>query len=58
MEQLVKMTIYKFKYDSKEEREQHVKYMEHLGYECTGQMKNSDTLDSEKYWYGEFIQRI
>jgi hypothetical protein len=51
---------YEFKYDSQEERERHVKNMEGMGFECTGQIKRSDdSLLSEArnyYWYAKFIK--
>lgn len=62
MERLSQVTILRYKYETEEEREQHVKYMEYLGYECTGQVKKSDDslMDSNPkfYWYGEFIRNF
>lgn len=62
MEKISATRILKYKYDSKEEREEHVKYMEHIGYECTGQVKKSDdslmSNDRNYYWYGEFVQQF
>ncbi|QBL97898.1 hypothetical protein EauM23_00005 [Exiguobacterium phage vB_EauM-23] len=59
MKKLVSIQIHKFKYDSKEEREKHVKEMEAQGYECTGQIKHNDNYynpKSKEYWYGEFFK--
>lgn len=62
MEKLSKTTILKYRYDTEEEREQHIKYMEHIGYECTGQVRKSDDsiMDDNPnyYWYGEFVQTV
>jgi hypothetical protein len=62
VEKLSETRILKYKYDSEEEREQHVKYMEYLDYECTGQVRKSDDSlmsDNRKYyWYGEFVQQF
>lgn len=62
MERISKSMILKYKYESKEEREQHIKYMENLGYECTGQVKRTDddlsNPNPNYYWYGEFIQTV
>lgn len=50
------MTIIEYKYDSEEEREQHVKWMESQGFECSGQIRKSDDslLDENRkyYWFG------
>ncbi|MED3832950.1 hypothetical protein [Peribacillus frigoritolerans] len=60
MKKLSKTEIIRYKYDTEEERDMHVKYMEHLGYECTGQVRKSDDSlmdeNREYYWYGEFVQ--
>lgn len=60
MERISKTTILRFKYNSEEERANHVAYMEGLGYECTGQVRRSDDsywdIDRYYYWYGEFHQ--
>ncbi|WP_025731512.1 hypothetical protein [Heyndrickxia ginsengihumi] len=58
MEKLSELKIMEYKYGSKEEREQHVKWMEHQGFECSEQVKKSDgSLFEENrkfYWYGKF----
>ena len=58
MEKMQRLIIEKYKYDSKEEREMHVKEMEAQGFECSGQVRKSeDSLWCEDrcfYWYGEF----
>lgn len=59
MEKLNGVLIYEFKYDSEDERNRHVKNMEEMGFECTGQIKKSDSLLHEipsYYWYGKFIK--
>jgi hypothetical protein len=62
MKKISTTQIIKYRYDSEEERKMHVKYMEYLGYECTGQVKKSDDSlmsdNREYYWYGEFIQHF
>ncbi len=40
MKKISKIVIEEYKYDSKEEREEHVKEMKSAGYYCTGQSKN------------------
>ncbi|MBN6887274.1 hypothetical protein ACUXCC_002290 [Cytobacillus horneckiae] len=56
MEKISEMTIIEYKYDSEEEREQHVKWMESQGFECSGQIRKSDDslLDESRkyYWFG------
>ena len=58
MEKISETRAYEYKYDSEEEREQHVKWMESQGFECSGQVKRSDgslwDKDREYYWYGSF----
>lgn len=62
MEKLLEIRTLEYKYDSEEEREQHVKWMESQGYECSGQVvKSDDSLLSENreyYWYGCFSKRF
>jgi hypothetical protein len=62
MKKISKTDIIRYRYDSEEEREMHVKYMEHLGYECTGQLRKTDDslheANKEYYWYGEFVQHF
>lgn len=59
MDKLSETRVLRYRYKSREERELHVKYMEYLGYECTGQVRKTDNslMDENKdyYWYGEFI---
>lgn len=58
MKKLLKMVIYEYKYDTEEERNSHVAYMESQGYECTGQVKRSDDdlmkKEREYYWFARF----
>ena len=61
MKRLVKTIIEEYKYESEDEREEHVKEMESKGYYCTGQCKRSDDSlhyqhDRKYYWYGKFIK--
>lgn len=56
MQVISKQRIEKYKYDSENERKQHVKKMESEGWECTGRVKQSDSYDGEYYWYGEFYK--
>jgi len=60
MQKISGIEIYKFKYDSEEQREAHVKDMKDHGYICTGQKMNNNSFDkdSELYWYGEFYKEI
>ena len=61
IQNLSRTMILKFKYDTEEECEQHIKEMELLGYECTGQLKKSAILTANAadfYWYGEFSQEV
>lgn len=60
MQKLMGIEIHKFKYDSEEQREEHVAEMKAYGYECASQKKNRDSFskDSESYWYGEFYKAI
>lgn len=52
--------ILKYSYETKEEREQHVKWMESQGFHCTGQVKNTDdsiyAKEQKYYYYGEFFK--
>jgi len=60
VEKLSGTLIYEFKYDSEEERERHVKNMEDMGFECTGQVKKSDdslfNANRKHYWYAKFYK--
>jgi hypothetical protein len=60
MDKILETRILKYKYDSEEERNQHVKWMESQGFECSGKVRNTDDSIWEKnpnyYWYGEFIK--
>lgn len=62
MKQLSEIVIYEYKYDSEVERIQHVQYMEAQGFECTGQVRKSDDLLTDKnqnwYWYAKFIKQL
>jgi hypothetical protein len=62
MQKLSEVRILEYKYDSEEEREQHVKWMESQGFECSGQVRKSDDslLDENRkfYWYGKFAKRF
>lgn len=51
----------KYKYESKEEREEHVKYMESQGYTTYFKETHRDNYynpDSKEYWYGEFYRSL
>lgn len=50
------VSIEKYKYDTREERDEHVADMEADGWECTGTVMQSDTFDSAPYFYGEFYK--
>lgn len=62
MEQLSEIIIYEYKYESEEEREEHVKHMESLGFECDGKARRSDDLltreERSYYWYAKFYKQI
>lgn len=62
MEKLSEVTTLEFKYDSSEEREQHVHFMENIGYECSGQVRRSDDSlmndNRNYYWYAHFTKRF
>lgn len=61
MEKVSELKILEFRYDSKEEREQHVGWMESQGFECNGQVKKSNgslwNKKRESYWYGHFSKQ-
>ena len=58
MQQLLKLIIEEYKYDSEEERNNHVVDMEKQGYECSGQTHRSDDSlmkpNREYYWFAKF----
>lgn len=60
MKQLRKTITYEYSYETESEREEHVKYMESQGYECTGQVRKSDDPimkeDRCYYWYAKFYK--
>ncbi len=59
MKKLSHCTSITFKYDSEEERTEHVKEMESKGYTTYFKKKNRDNyynLNSKEYWYGEFFR--
>jgi hypothetical protein len=60
MQKITETKIIKYTYDSEEEREQHVKWMESQGFECTGRVKRSFGSiyeeNPEYLWYGEFYK--
>jgi hypothetical protein len=60
MRKLSEVKIIEYKYDSEEEREQHVKFMKLQGFECGGQVKKSDdslmSNNREYYWYTKFFK--
>lgn len=62
MQKISEVKIVEYKYDSEKERELHVKEMESLGFECSGQVKRSDdaimSSNREYYWYGKFFKTI
>ena len=46
-------------YDSREERDEHVKWMESEGFECSGQIKETQSLYSSEFvWIGKFSKRL
>jgi hypothetical protein len=61
MQILSKEIICEYKYDSEEERENHVKSMELQGFECSGQIRRSDDSLMKKerkyYWYAKILQK-
>lgn len=50
------VTIEKYRYDTEDERAEHVAEMEADGWVCTGQVLNSDIFGGEMYHYGEFYR--
>ncbi|GCD11678.1 hypothetical protein [Clostridium tagluense] len=62
MKQLSKTIICEYKYDSEEERDQHVKDMELQGVECSGQVRRSDdslmNKERDYYWYAKFYKQL
>lgn len=60
MKQLTKTIACEYSYDTELEREEHVKYMESQGFECTGQVRRSDDPimknDRKYYWYAKFYK--
>lgn len=62
MNKISETKIVEYKYDSEKEREEHVKEMESLGFECSGQIRKSDDNimcnDRNYYWYGKFFKRF
>ncbi len=62
MQQLSTITICEYKYDSEEERENHVKDMESQGFECSGQVRKSDDSlmlkERNYYWYAKFFKQL
>ena len=54
MKQLLsETTIYEYKYNSEEERQEHIKHMESQGYECN----EHDEL-GRYCWYAQFSRQI
>lgn len=46
-----------YHYDSREERDEHVKQMESEGWECSGQVREYLSLHSDDFaWCGKFIK--
>jgi hypothetical protein len=60
MKKFKETRIVEYIYDNEEEREQHVKYMESQGWECSGQVQHSfgSIWDDDKkwFWYGKFYK--
>jgi hypothetical protein len=57
MKLLSEYTNATFQYDSKEERDSHVEKMESEGWECSGQIKETVSFQSnEWYWCGKFTR--
>ncbi len=62
MKQISERRILEYKYDSEEDRSTHVKWMESLGFVCSGQVKRSDDSlwDDNRtyYWYAKFEKQF
>ncbi|MBP1308828.1 hypothetical protein JOD82_001848 [Paenibacillus sp. 1182] len=57
MKKVVEYTNVTYHYDSREERDEHVEYMESDGWECSGQIKETLSLhDNEFVWCGKFTK--
>lgn len=60
MKQISKTTILEFKYDSEEERADHLKEMEGEGFLCDGEVRKTDDPIhkeiKEYYWYGRYVK--
>ena len=58
MEKLLKTVTEEYKYDSEEERNNHVKLMEEKGWSCSGQVQRSDDSiykqNRDYYWFAKF----
>jgi hypothetical protein len=58
MEQLLNKLIYEYKYDSEEERNNHVELMGKQGFEVSDQVRRSDDSlmkdNREYYWFAHF----
>ncbi|MGG1650478.1 hypothetical protein ABHN03_16860 [Paenibacillus sp. NRS-1775] len=58
MKKVVEYTNVTYHYDSREERDSHVAQMESEGWECSGQIKETVSFQSnEWYWCGKFTKR-
>lgn len=57
VKRLSKNIILEYKYDSVEEREKHIEYMESQGYECSGEGKK---MDAERNYilFGQFFKCV
>lgn len=61
MVRLTKKMVEEYKYDSEEERTNHIIEMEKLGFECDGQARKTDdnlmvNREPEYYWFGRFYK--
>lgn len=57
MKKVLEYTNITYHYDSKEERDEHVKVMESEGWECSGQIRETTSIHSKEYvWCGKFTR--
>ncbi|MDY8021203.1 hypothetical protein [Paenibacillus polymyxa] len=59
MKKVMEYTNVTYHYDSREERDEHVKQMEQEGWECSGQIKETLSIHSNEYvWCGKFTKYV
>ncbi|WP_405169332.1 hypothetical protein [Paenibacillus sp. FSL H3-0286] len=57
MKKIIEYTNVTYHYDSREERDMHVKLMEAEGWECSGQIRETQSLNSSvSVWCGKFTR--